>query len=196
MGPDHLDTLSVAVQRYHAMSSHAVRSIADLGTMMTVDREAHLTEQGRSEHAEYFLLVGTLHRYVIDAEGERVTTAFHTGPSVITPYFARTVNGRSMFNLQALVPATLLAVPVVEFDRMRYSNEEFRSFGLKVVEQELIGSIRQGIAFRELSARDRLLGFRKEHPGLENQVPHTTIASYLGITPVSFSRLRKELARH
>jgi CRP-like cAMP-binding protein len=195
MDRELLAQLTSTVQRYHALSSNGMDLVAAAGERISLPRDAHLAEQGRPDASEYFLLEGILHRYVTGGEGEPLTTAFHTGGTVLTPHFARTVNGRSLVNLQALVPATVVVLPVAELDRLRYAHVELRLFGLRVVEQELVENIRQGIAFRERSARERLLAFRRDFPGLENQVPHTTIASFLGITPVSFSRLRKELAR-
>jgi CRP-like cAMP-binding protein len=182
------------LQRYHEVSVRGVGLMAE--HCRTIELKAYdlVSEQGRSDTDEYFIGEGVLHRYVIDAEGGEVTTAFHLSGMVMTPNFSRTVQGRSMFNIQALTPSLVIAMPVKELDRLRYEHNELRMFGLAVVQQELIGSIRQGVAFRERSARERLIAFRKEYPGLENLVSHGIIASYLGVTPVSLSRLRKELA--
>lgn len=195
MDDELTDQIAAILENYHPMSRRSASLISDRACLLELDRDEELIRQGEPDPSEYFILEGTLHRYVIDSEGERVTSAFHLAGTVITPHFSRTVEGRSKFNLQALVPSKLAALPVKELDRLRYSHEELRVFGLKVVERELIGSIQQSIAFRERSARERLIAFRAEYPGLENMIAHTTIASYLGITPVSFSRLRKELSR-
>ena len=66
--------------------------------------------------------------------------------------------------------------------------------GQRVVEAELTQQVSSEVAHRSLSARERLLLLREQYPGLENRVPHNLIASFLGITPVSFSRLRKEVS--
>jgi hypothetical protein len=69
-----------------------------------------------------------------------------------------------------------------------------RSFGYKVVESELALKTQLEVSLLTLSAKERLLHFRKEYPNVENIIPHTIIAGYLGITSVSFSRSRNELA--
>ena len=48
-------------------------------------------------------------------------------------------------------------------------------------------------ATRQASARDRYLWFLREYPGLIDQVPHRYVASFLGITPVTLSRVRSSL---
>jgi hypothetical protein len=63
------------------------------------------------------------------------------------------------------------------------------------VEKEFIRSLNYEVLFRSYTAKDRLLFFRTHYPSLENLIPHTIIASFLGITPVSFSRLRNELSK-
>jgi len=45
------------------------------------------------------------------------------------------------------------------------------------------------------SAEERYLKFIKTYPKLFEQVPQNQIASYLGITPQSLSRIRKELSQ-
>jgi len=150
---------------------------------------------GKHDMHEYFVLEGIAHRNVINDQGDIISTGFYLAKSVITPHFARTINGKSIFNLEALTIVTLSKMPVKILDSLRYSYDDIRSFGLKVVEQELLTSLSNEIAYRSMSAKGRLLAFRERYPNLENLIPHTVIASYLGITPVSFSRLRNELAK-
>ncbi len=149
---------------------------------------------GSTNSKEYLLLEGILHRYNLSEKGTMVTTGFYLPGSVVTPHFARTNKGKSIFSIQALTPAILAAIPVDEMDALRERNYEFRCFGQRVVEKELSTALQLDVAFRSYSAKERLLAMRKQYPHLENEVSHPVIASYLGITNVSFSRLRKELS--
>ncbi len=143
---------------------------------------------------EYFILKGIAHRYNISDEGEYVTTGFYYPASVITPNFARTINARSIFSLQTLTDCVVAQIPVTAFDHLRHTIPDIRQFGQQVVEQQLSKSILNETVFRSCTAKQRLELVRNEYPNLENLVPHNIIASYLGITPVSFSRLRNEIA--
>ena len=153
-----------------------------------------LFKAGGTNNKEYLLLEGILHRYNLSEKGTMVTTGFYLPGSVVTPHFARTSKSKSIFSTQALTNALLAAIPVAELDALRESNSEFRDFGQRVVEKELSTALQLDVAFRSYSAKGRLLAMRKQYPYLENEVPHPVIASYLGITNVSFSRLRKELS--
>lgn len=71
-------------------------------------------------------------------------------------------------------------------------NLEIRAWGNEVLKHELALKVKREIQLASLNAKGRLLKFREQFPLLENLVPHPAIASYLGITNVSLSRLRKE----
>jgi len=124
-----------------------------------------------------------------------VTTGFYMSKSVITPNFARTNNGKSIFSLQTLTDDVLAEILVTDLDNLRYTNKEYSDFGQRIMEAELARTFYNEAVFRSFNAKERLLELRKQFPSLENLVPHNIIASYLGITNVSLSRLRNELAK-
>ena len=68
-----------------------------------------------------------------------------------------------------------------------------REFGNMVLKIELKNKVEKEIGQASLTAKERLLKFREQYSSLENLVPHTTIATYLGITNISLSRLRRDL---
>jgi len=187
--------LGPILHRYAPVSEEGLALVAEHATLRDLSRNEVLAQAGATDMHEYFILEGVLHRSVLGQEGEPLTSAFHVEGTVITPHFARTRESRSLFTIEALTAVQLAAVPVADFDRLRYSNKDVQLFGMRVVECELMESIQRSTAFRERSAADRLMALRAEFPGLENRVPHMAIASFLGITTVSFSRLRGELAR-
>ena len=80
-------------------------------------------------------------------------------------------------------------------DKLRTEYAEFREFGQRVLETELSRTFFNEVIYRSYNAKERLLAMREQYPNLENLVPHNVIASYLGITNVSFSRLRNELSK-
>lgn len=165
------------------------------GALKNYARNDLLFAAGKLNGMEYLLLEGVLHRFNDDAKGDSVTTGFYLGPAAVTPHFARTSQGRSLFSLQALTPVLVAEIPVAELDRLRYASREFQLFGLKVVEEEVSKNLMVDITHRSGNAQERLDLLRKMYPGIENLVPHYVIASYLGITNVSLSRLRGHLPR-
>lgn len=151
--------------------------------------------EGKKNELEYLLISGVLHRFNISDKGDIVTTGFYMSKSVITPHFARTQKGKSIFNLQTLTDAVIAEISVKDLDNLRYNNKEFHDFGQCILETELTKTFFNEVVYRSYNAKERLFTFRKQFPNLENLIPHNIISSYLGITNVSFSRLRNELSK-
>lgn len=167
----------------------------DKATLKEYFKSEHIFVEGNKNELEYLLVSGVLHRYNISHKGKIVTTGFYMPQSVITPHFARTNKGRNIFSLQTLTDTVIVEIPVKELNNLRYNDKEFHEFRQRVLEKELALTYYNEIMYRSYNAKERLLALRKHFPNLENLVPHNVISSYLGITNVSFSRLRNELSR-
>lgn len=190
-----MNTLGQLINQYATVSAQALAEVESAGEMFTLSKNKHLFKAQLYDAFEYFQLEGIAHRYNTDDENQPITTGIYSGPVVLTPHFARTRGGFSIFSVQALTDCTYFKVPIGTFDELRKNNKQIHAFGQRVVEQEFTTHLRFEVLFRSYSAKNRLLFFREHYPMLENLIPHTVIASYLGITPVSFSRLRNELAK-
>jgi CRP-like cAMP-binding protein len=172
-----------------------VEKIMAIGEVRSFSRNEVVFAEGRYNAYEYFQLDGVSHRYNTDSEGMEVTTGIFQYERVITPHFTRTQNGHSIFTLQALTDCTFLQIPAGAFRELMDSDQRLLLLGRVIVEKEFIRGLTYEVLFRAATARDRLTHFREHYPGLENIIPHTVIASFLGITPVSFSRLRGDTNR-
>lgn len=187
--------LNRILNAYAPVGQAAVELVFHNGTVEDLRKNDLVFHEKRFDAFEYFQLDGVSHRFNVDGDMQIVTTGIYQGELVITPHFTRTSNGHSIFSLQALTDCTYLKVPAGTFRDLLDQNQQIRRFGRAVVEQEFTRSLQFEVLFRSYTAKDRLLYFRDHFPHLENRIPHTVIASFLGITPVSFSRLRNELAR-
>lgn len=190
------EMLACIVARYNVLAGSSLKLIQENMVVREIKKDDHVIKEHKQNAHEYFLLDGILQSTITNGDGECITTGFYSGGMVLTPHFARTIKGRSIFSLQALTDVLLTEMPVTVLDSLRYSFNDIKQFGLKVVEQELLKTIQHDIGFRGMSAKQRLISFRNNYPSLENMIPHGIIASYLGVTPVSFSRLRNELAKN
>jgi CRP-like cAMP-binding protein len=144
---------------------------------------------------EYFLLEGICGSYLSNAEGLDSFISFFTTKSVLSPHTTRTSKGLSLLNIKALTPVKIASVNAKKFEELMVQDLEIREFGNTVLRNELKKKVEKEIGLASLTAKERLIQFRKDYPFLENLIPHPYIASFLGITNVSLSRLRKELMK-
>ncbi|QMU30627.1 Crp/Fnr family transcriptional regulator [Adhaeribacter radiodurans] len=193
MTPKDLLLFNQTIQKYSEVSSSSFNILADHCQLERLGRFEHLIQERTRNDFEYFLIQGIAHRYNVTEAGELITTGFYMPQTAITPNFARTNNGVSLFAVQALTDIILIKIRVTDLDTLRNTYIDLRLFGQRVVEQQLAAILRLEMAFRSMTAKERLALLRKEYVNVENFIPHTIIASFLGVTPVSFSRLRSEI---
>ena len=150
-------------------------------------------KKGNAKTTNIFLLDGICRSYVLNPEGEEITIAFFKPGTVLSPWVTRTVHEISNLNFQALTDIHVGILDASRFLDLMVEHLDIREFGNMVLKLELKSKVEKEIRHASLTAKERLLKFREEYALLENLVPHTTIATYLGITNISLSRLRKEL---
>ena len=185
--------LSEITNSIYPISLSSTKAIEDLATSSNFQKKELIIRKGAHNKEEYFVLDGIIRSYILNPQGVEVTIAFYCTNSVLTPHVARNKEGRSQLFFQALTDVKLAVVDAKEFEILRSENEEVRNFAFTVLQNELLSKVSKEIGLASLTARDRLKRFRSEYHNLENLIPHPYIASYLGITNISLSRLRSEI---
>jgi CRP-like cAMP-binding protein len=124
-----------------------------------------------------------------------MTIQFFQSPTVISPHITRTRKEVSLLNYQSLTEVEVVYFSQQDLVDLMIQNLEVRFFANTVLQNELLQKVNKEIGLASLTAKERLLRFREDFDGLENLIPHPMIASYLGITNISLSRLRRELSQ-
>lgn len=187
--PDRLAVLRIA-QAIAPLDRGAFEPV--LAAMHCEDRQAGETvfAAGDVRAREYFVLEGILKTHVGDAEGREVTLSFHVGPGIVTPSIARMADGRSRVDCVSMTRSRVAVFPAEVLVACMVANPEVQRWGDAVLRAELVRRADKEWGLAALPAAQRLARFRREHPGLEERIAHHHIASYLGVTPVTLSRLR------
>jgi len=150
----------------------------------------HLLRVGDEGEREFFVLDGVLKSCLSDAQGREVTLAFHAGPGVVTPAIVRVADNRSRVDCVALTAARVAGFDARVLSDCMLCDTGVQRWGDVVLRAELMRRADREWALAALPAAARLQRFRDQCPGLEARVAQHHIASYLGITPVSLSRLK------
>lgn len=183
------------IKSYASISGNSIAALLDLVHFESIPKgQTYIKLNSRNEY-DYFLLSGICRSYITDPEGEDITISFFQDRSVLTPNVARSFNARSIVNIQALTEVEIGAFRAKDLVELIREREELRGFANSVLQKELIIKSNKELQNAALNSRDRLILFRKQYKNFENLVPHSYIASYLGITNISLSRLRGNLAK-
>ncbi|MDR2145703.1 MAG: hypothetical protein LBE91_04500, partial [Tannerella sp.] len=99
--------LSNILADFGIMSESAKQLFLEKATIVELPKNHTVFLEGKKNLLEYILISGVVHRYNISDKGDAVTTGFYMPESVITPHFARTNNGKSIFSLETLTDVAL-----------------------------------------------------------------------------------------
>lgn len=179
----------------YPLSDEAYQILKDLFKSETYEKDNIFIKVGQKNTSEYIVVDGYCRSFLYNPEGDDISITFYKSNSVLSPHIIRTKNDISLLNLQALTKLELIVFNSDKFLALMIENLEIRNFGNTILLNELMRKTAKEISLASLTARERLINFRSDFGALENLIPHPVIASYLGITNVSLSRLRKEILK-
>lgn len=148
-----------------------------------------LLQEGKIARTMFFIEKGCLRTWV-NNEGKEITTQFFfEGDSVSSIESFRT-NQPSLYSIESLEPCILQTISQKDFQNIIENTPELKTqledhlFKRFVQSQQLLYS------FLKNNPKQRYEELIEQHPHIIQRIPQHYIASYLGITSVSLSRIR------
>jgi CRP-like cAMP-binding protein len=142
-----------------------------------------------------FIVKGAFREYYTDNNGREFNKAFGFEGDFTGSYYDLVVGKPSIVSIQALTNSTVVAIRYAEYKKLISTD----IFWLKVehafAHNLLMKKFEKEYQLLTLSATERYELLQKQYPALEQLVPAYHIASYLGITPISLSRIRAQLKK-
>ena len=139
-----------------------------------------------------FVISGVYRVYQLN-EGKEITSYFNykeRNPFVAS-FISLLISKPSTEIIECIVPGELITISYQDWTNLYQISHELTTFGRKMAEYNYVLAIERIESLQYQSASDRYQIFLKQYPNLLNQIPHHYVASYLGITPESLSRIRK-----
>lgn len=134
---------------------------------------------------------GLFRFYYIDEDGKEWVKSFETNLGLLAPYAEILQDRPSRTFIQALTDSEILVAPQKEFMAAVNGRLCWEMFLRRVAERFYLKKENREYEFLKLSAKERWLNFLEDFKNIHQEIPDYHIASYLGITPQSLSRLRK-----
>jgi CRP-like cAMP-binding protein len=181
------------INKVSTVSEGSLDLVNDLIVIEVYEKGDVFIDRGKRNSKEYFVFEGVCRSFLLSPEGEEVTISFFLEGSVLSPNKTRTANQISHLSFQALTRLTVASLNADKFEQLMINHIDIREFGNMVLQNELLAKVEKEIGLASLNAKERLILFREKYHFLENLISHVDIASYLGITNISLSRLRKAL---
>ena len=148
--------------------------------------------KGEKNTNVYILETGCV-RYFTFNDGKEFTHDILEAPSAFASMYGIDANEIATVNIQALTDADVYILKPDDAEYLNTKYPDFRKIGDRSFSEVARNRIIQGGKIKMMSPTERYLDFLETRPELANLIPQYIIASYLGITPESLSRIRKKI---
>ena len=177
------------------VSAKAAQEIANTFFPKEIKKNSFLFKEGRVCDEYFFLENGFIIAFANDIEGNDVTTNFYSNCQVVfevSSFFNRTVPKE---NFQAIVDCEGWYITYEQLNNLFHSMHEFRDFGRSILVKGFSSLKVRMLSMITETAEQRYDTLLKTNPEIFQQAALKHIASYLGITDTSLSRIRKEYTK-
>lgn len=184
-----------ALSRIEPLSPALMSRLAAALDRKVLPRRAVLLEPGQVADRLYFIISGSARVFITDSDGRQHTTAF-MGPEEFI------IAASSFFDQQAaaecielLEPSALLALSWRQLSLIYREFPEFNHQMRRLIEQHYRQAEQRTISFRTLRPAERYARLLREHPVLLQRASLGQVASFLGVTQATLSRIRRRQLR-
>jgi hypothetical protein len=185
-----LDIFTFLTNPPSALDKDTAREFGAAWSIEYVEKGRRIATQDEPNIMEYIILDGRAVSQISDPEGRDVCVSFHAGPCVVTPNVARTRNGNSRVSIDVIADALIAKMDSRALTKLMLVSEPIREWANGILQAELASKADREWCLSALGGAARLAWFRENFPHHEKLFGHSMIASFLGVTPVTLSRLR------
>ena len=161
---------------------------------MHAEKGAFLLQEGEICKHSFYVEKGLLRYYSIDEKGKEHIIQFAPESWFVGDRESMFFNRPSQYFIQALEESDVVMIDDEFICTLSKADEQFAVFNNNLLHNHIRQLQHRINMLLSATAEDRYLDFIKIYPDILLRVPQTLVASYLGITPESLSRVRKDLA--
>lgn len=175
----------------HPLSKDAAACIAHGTFPEKIAKGKYLIKPGTNNTCLYFIVKGVI-RGFIKEQGKEITTWINEENEIVGSIRNLGLDIPSEEYLQAVETTRLIALPVELIEHLYTHFPEMNIIGRKILEENYRGAEERAYICRLPSAEKRYKRFLQKRGSLLNRIPLRLVASYLGMTVETLSRIRSK----
>jgi CRP-like cAMP-binding protein len=179
------------INQYIELTAGEKSRIAELTELATYKKGAFLLEAGQYCNRQFFITSGCVRTYYIDQKAEEHIIQFaieNWWAADLHSYINRTP---ADYHIQALEPTEAIILKVEEVEKLYKEIPSFERLFRIIIQKAYVAAQQRIVATISQTAEERFTAFLQKYPGLTQRVPQYMIASYIGVTPEFFSKMKK-----
>lgn len=190
------DVLLTFIQHSLPVPTQTASYIADQFDEKVISKNDYFLKAGTVSNDYLFLADGFMRAFTHDSDGNDVTTAFYAKNRIVleaSSFFMRTI---STENIQALTDCVGYSLTFDKLNKLFHSVPEFREFGRAMLVRQLVALKQRTLSMINKKAEERYTDLLESNRDIVQHAQLRHIASYLGITDTSLSRIRREFSKN
>jgi len=192
--PVHFEMFNEFITKYVEFNETELTDFSSKCIKVEFPKGAYIMKAGEVQKNLYFITKGIIRNYIETNKGEIKIFNFRSENMVVTGYASYNYedNLKSLVNVQCLEDCVLIKVP---YEAINYVINHIKlgdRLGRFMAEAHVVQMMQYVIQRDTMTIIERLENIDKNFPNIHQRVPQYMIASYLGITPVHLSNLKKK----
>lgn len=167
--------------------------ISSKASLQLLRKDEFFSEAGKIPKKVGFVLDGVFRFSYYNNNGDDITTYFIDAPSFLTDYQKFDDQMIASEYIQAVTDSRIMVFSKTDWDEILGSIEGWEKIVIKMYKHCMTKTIERRNPLVSADATTRYLTFMEQFPSLTNRIPLSQIASYLGITQQSLSRIRRNI---
>lgn len=183
-------TIIDCLNQFLPLSAEAVEAFVSVMTVKSFKKKEHLVEANSTNTNLNFILKGAVREYLLNEKEEEIVVwfGFENDFAVALPSFISQQNSKTA--IQALEETEVIQLSRADLYQLYDKFHEIERLGRMITEQYLMNTENYHYEFHYLSAPERYNNLLKNRPEIFQRVSLQMIASYLGISNETLSRIR------
>ncbi len=182
-----MEQFAIDLSQWPELSAHI--------SLLDLKESDHWFRAGDYCHDFAFITSGLLRLYYVNEEGKEVIEGFYERDRLLGPISAFVSDSPCPFYVQALEDTRLVTINHKQFTELSNRQPKLLKFQVELLQSLFLHNAKRDAKRILCNGEQRYQWFCREYPHLIDRVAQYHIASFLRMTPVNLSRLRKRLAQ-
>ncbi|HKH60777.1 MAG TPA: Crp/Fnr family transcriptional regulator [Flavitalea sp.] len=186
------ETLIENLSRFIVLSTDEIAIIQSLFTEKKFRKRQYILQEADVSRSETYIVTGLTRTYEVDDKGIEHIMQFGPEDWWVGDLFSFLTETPTRFNVDCLEDTQVLQISKPNLELLYQKVPATERYFRIIIQNAYIASINRISSSLRKTAPQRYQEFIERYPHIEQRVPNHQIASYLGITPQSLSRIRRK----
>ena len=174
-----------------SFTKHELSIIKDRFEKITLKKGEILLDSKNTCKNQYFVYSGCLRSFFVNDDGKDFTTQFAIKDWWISDYISFFKNEKTVMSIECLQDAVVYRLSKEDFEFLCLNVPKIETYIRNKLQNAFASFQKRILEYLSLSAKDRYYNFINGYPEINSYIKNYHVASYLGITTESLSRIRK-----